>query len=181
MNGVAVSFLNPKSVLDQTDISAGYRVADFGAGSGHFTLEASRRVGDTGVVYAIDVLASALETIQGGAKVEGLGNISCIRANLENEQGSKLEENSLDMVMTKDILFQNDDKKSIIREASRVLKSGGILLVVEWSDHHRTIGPDVSARIGEKELEILIEEGGFTIEKTIPAGDYHYAFTARKK
>ena len=181
MEGVAVNFLDPKTILDQVGMRAGARVADFGAGSGHFTLEVARCVGDTGVVYAIDVLASSLETISGGAKVQGLHNISCIRANLEKEKGSTLGDATLDLVIMKDVLFQNNDKKSLMREAVRVLKDDGVLLVVEWNNERRTIGPDVSLRVGEKDLQDMVQKEGLVVEKTIPAGDYHYAFLARKK
>lgn len=181
MEGVTVNFLNPKSIFDQLGISVGNRVADFGAGSGHFTLEAARRVGDTGVVYAIDVLASSLETIEGLAKVEKLGNITCVRANLEKEQGSKIIPNSLDLVIAKDVLFQNKDKESVLKEAHRILKSGGRILVVEWNESQRTIGPEASLRVAEDALQKMVKTAGFGVEKVLSAGDYHYAFMARKE
>ncbi len=180
MSGVPVNFLNPKNIFDQLALSPGDRVADFGAGAGHFTLEAARRVGDTGVVYAIDVLASALESIESSARVSGLGNISCVRANLEKEQGSKISQDTIDCVIAKDVLFQNQDKESILKEAHRVLKPEGIFLVIEWNEGNRTIGPDVSLRVDEKKLQEMIEKSGFSIEKNLSAGDYHYAFLAKK-
>lgn len=180
MSGVAINFLSPKSTLDQTTISAGWQVADFGCGSGHFTLEAARRVGDTGLVYAIDVLDSALETIESSAKVEGLENITCMRANLEKEKGTEIVTNTIDLVIAKDIFFQNKEKKNILKEAFRILKSDGWLLVVEWGGEQRTIGPNVSLRIPEKEMYATVEENGFRVEKKLSVGDYHYAFLAKK-
>lgn len=179
--GVPVSFLNPGEVLSQTKLGVGFRVADFGAGSGHFTLEAARLVGETGAVVAVDVLASSLEAIEGTARVRGMRNVSCVHANLEKENGKKIPSESFNLVIVKDVLFQNKDKKAIVREARRVLVAGGELLVVEWNGHNRTIGPDTALRIGEKELQQLIEEEGFEVKKTLAAGDYHYAFVAEKR
>lgn len=178
--GVAVNFLSPKNVLDQIGLVVGQSVADFGSGSGHFTLEAARRVGDDGKVYAIDVLDSALETIESSAKVEGLKNIIYVRENLENEQGSEIPAGTVDLVIAKDIFFQSKKKENILKEAFRVLKSNGLLLVVEWDEKQHTIGPDTSSRIPEKELRSMVEKGGFHIEKKPSAGDYHYAFLGKK-
>ena len=178
---VPISFLNPGEVLSQTNIGAGSRVADFGAGSGHFTLEAARRVGETGSVVAVDILTSSLESIEGEAQLRGIRNVSCVHANLEKENSKKISSESFNLVIVKDVLFQNEKKQAIIREARRVLVAGGELLVVEWNDHNRTIGPDTSLRIGEKKLQRLIEEEDFDIKKTLAAGDYHYAFVAEKR
>lgn len=178
---VSASFLNPGSVLDQTEIAKGFRVIDFGAGSGHFTLEAAQRVGETGSVVAVDVLVSSLETIEGTARVQRMQNVSCVNANLEKENSEKIFSNSFDLVIAKDILFQSKDKAAVLREACRVLKTGGDLLVVEWNDQKRTIGPDIALRVGEKELRQMVKEANFSIKKTILAGDYHYGFVAEKR
>ena len=178
---VLANFLDPGSVLDQTKITSGSRVVDFGTGAGHFSLEAARRVGDTGAVWAVDVLASSLEAVEGMAKVRGLRNVVCVRANLEKENTEKIPSDFFDAVIAKDMLFQNKDKRAVLREARRVLSSSGELVVVEWNDCRRTVGPDISLRIAEESLRKLIEEEGFVIQKTLSAGDYHYAFLAEKR
>lgn len=42
-------------VMDILGIAPGKTVADIGAGSGWFTVRAARRVGEGGVVYAVDI------------------------------------------------------------------------------------------------------------------------------
>ena len=47
--------LQVNRVMDTLGIKEGASVADIGAGSGWFTVRASRRVGNGGVVYAVDI------------------------------------------------------------------------------------------------------------------------------
>ena len=64
-------------------LNQGLKVADFGCGAGHFTLEAARRVGNTGQVFCLDILPQALESVESSASLELLDNIQTKRVNLE--------------------------------------------------------------------------------------------------
>ncbi|MFA5777432.1 MAG: class I SAM-dependent methyltransferase [Parcubacteria group bacterium] len=168
------SFLDPENILSQMDISPGSIVADFGCGSGFFSLAFAKAVGGEGKVYSLDILPSALESVESKAKIEGITNIIAQRVNLEKEGGSKLQENSNDFVIMKDMLFQNKTKDMIIKEAWRVLKPGGKLLIAEWNDKDYSIGPDREIRISKNELEELVKKQGFKLEKELTTGDFHY-------
>lgn len=65
-------------VMDILKIAPGSSVADIGAGSGWFTVRASRRVGAQGEVYAEDINPEAITYIQKRAAKEGLGNVQTI-------------------------------------------------------------------------------------------------------
>jgi len=106
-------FSHPERVVEELHIKKGGRVADFGAGSGYFTLELAQQVGPDGVVTAVDVLPTALEIIKSKAADRGLLNIVYIRANLESKDGSKLAESSQDMVLLANILFQSQKKEAL--------------------------------------------------------------------
>jgi len=62
-------------VMNILGISSGKSVADIGAGSGWFTVRAARRVGDSGVVYAVDINPDAIQYIASRAKKENLHNV----------------------------------------------------------------------------------------------------------
>ncbi|HEX8974515.1 MAG TPA: class I SAM-dependent methyltransferase [Patescibacteria group bacterium] len=180
-------FLDPKAIIAQLDVEIGSYAADFGCGPGYFSLPFSKAVGFNGKVFALDVLPQALETVESKAKTSGIGNILTKRVNLEKENGSQLEAESLDWVIIKDILFQNQNKEAIAREAYRILKNQGKALVVEWdqkacelSPDAPTIGPECALRISEAELEKMFTDCGFKIAKKIDAGNFHCAFVAEK-
>jgi ubiquinone/menaquinone biosynthesis C-methylase UbiE len=173
-------FLDPDAVIAQLEVESGSFVADFGCGPGYFSLPFARIIGEEGHLYALDVLPQALERVSGQAKLDGLNNISTERVNLEKSHGSHLEDGTLDWVIMKDILFQNQDKKTILAEAYRVLKNGGRVIFVEWGGNDSGIGPQKDVRIGEKELKDMIVDAGFELEKEIDAGFFHYAFIGLK-
>ena len=65
-------------VMDLLEIHPGKTVADFGAGSGWFTVRAARRVGASGSVLAEDINPNAIKYIDERAKKESLPNVHTI-------------------------------------------------------------------------------------------------------
>lgn len=180
-NSNNTKFLDPVQIVSQIDIEGGDVVVDFGCGSGYFSLELAKKIGNKGEVYAIDVLPSALEAVLSRAKTLGLSNIVAKRANLEGEKGSGLGADFADIVVMKDMLFQNKDKKAILKEAHKVLKPHGKAVIVEWNDKDLTIGPEKKLRISKENLEKMAAEAGFKVEKELKAGDFHYSVLLSKK
>lgn len=173
-------FLDPEKIMHQLPIDKGSVIADFGCASGYFTIPFAKFTEENGMVYALDVLPQALETVESKSKVEGLSNVKTKRVNLENDNGSGLGEGSCDWVIMKDMLFQNKKRDKIIKESHRILKKDGRILVVEWDNHDFSIGPDKKIRIKEEDLIRTIEDQGFKIENKIEAGDFHYGVVAVK-
>jgi ubiquinone/menaquinone biosynthesis C-methylase UbiE len=176
----ALTFADPSAIVDQLDIELKSQVADFGCGSGFFSFEFAKRVGAEGVVYALDILPAALEAVASRAKILNLSNIITKRVNLEKENGSGMAPQSMDWVVIKDILFQNKDKKLILGEVSRVLKSGGHAILMEWNPKESLVGPDVALRITPEQLRLLVESAHLAVEKELSVGGFHYAFLVKK-
>ncbi|OGZ26630.1 MAG: hypothetical protein A2365_01195 [Candidatus Nealsonbacteria bacterium RIFOXYB1_FULL_40_15] len=169
-------FLNPKEILDQLDLKDDMSAAEFGAGSGSFSIPLAKKL-DEGLVYAIDVQTEPLSALKGRAKQEGIKNIRVLRSNLEKQKGSSLQSESVDLVVIPNMLFQAEDKGAIISEGSRILKSGGILVIIDWRKGSSK-GPE--ERFSREEAVKASESKGFRIEKEIDAGKYHYCLVFRK-
>jgi ubiquinone/menaquinone biosynthesis C-methylase UbiE len=170
----AVKFSNPEIIVEKLELQSGNVVADFGCGAGYFSLPIAKKIGEQGVVYALDILPQSLESVSSKAKSAGLNNIVTKRVNLEKEDGSGLPDGSCDWVVMKCILFQNKDKSGILAEANRVLKLGGKVLIVEWNMKDSSIGPDMSLRISKESLTEIIQKIGFSVFKELPVNDFHY-------
>ncbi len=175
-----VKFLNPQAVIDQLDIRDGMKIADFGCGAGHFSVVAAKKVGEKGVVFAIDILPEKLETVQSQAKNLSLTNILVKRENLELENGSKLPDKSVDWVIIKDMLYQNKEKGKILSEAKKILAEKGKILVVEWIIEDTSIGPSKELRISKDDLIDLAQKNGLGVLKEVSAGDFHYGLVLIK-
>ena len=175
-----MAFAEPKTILNLVGIEPGTVVADFGAGSGAFALEAARRVSD-GKVYAIDVNKELLGKIKADARDEQLDSrIEVVWADIEAQNGTKLVDASADLVILSNVLFLADDKTSVAREANRILRPGGRVLILDWTDSFGGLGPTQSTVVSRDAALKLFQALGFALSKEIPAGDHHYAIVVRK-
>ena len=166
--------LDPARVVDNLDIRPGMKIADFGCGTGHFTILMAKRVGDDGRVTAIDIQEAPLESVRTRAREAGLATIDIIRANLEVLGGTSLLDNSQDMVLLANVLFQSNKKPEIMREAHRILKSGGQLVMVEWKKGSGGFGPPENLRMDAEQLKALVSAEQFTFQRDIEVGQYHH-------
>lgn len=173
-------FVRPEEVVHNIGMEPGMVVADFGAGSGYYSLASAKAVGNSGRVYAIDIQKDLLGAIKTNAEVNNLSNIRIIWADLEIEQGSHLANNSVDVVIISNILFQVDNKESVAKEAFRILKEGGKTAVIEWSDEASKIGPPVDKRIKKEDCIEVFKSTGFVKEREFKTGDTHYGILFKK-
>jgi len=174
-------FLLPERILSQIGLSQGQKIADFGAGAGKYVLAAAKEVGVGGRVYAIDVQKDLLKKIHNEAEKEGLKNVDVIWGDVEKPNGSKLASGAADIVLVINSLFQCDDKKGVLFEASRILKEGGFLAIVDWKDSFGGMGPHKQAVLKEEEALSLVPPCGFEIIRKLEAGGQHYGLLAKKK
>jgi len=173
-----VEFLNPEAVLNSLSIKKAANVAEFGCGSGEFALRLAKRAQD-GIIYAFDIQEEPLVALKRRADRAGAYNLRTKRCDLEQENGSGLPPRSLDVVLIPNVLFQAEDKESILKEAFRTLKNKGQLLIVEWKPES-LIGPEKSWRLSKEEAKGISENIGFELEKEIEAGSHHWALLFQK-
>lgn len=174
--------LNPEKILkDDIEIGFGNEVADLGCGGkGYFTLQSAKLVGDKGKVYAIDVLKSILTSVETEAKIAGLSNIQTVWSNLEIYQATKIKDESLDLALLFNILFQNKKQREILRESARMIKEGGRLAVIDWKTTGAPFGPPKEIRISPEKVREMAQEIGLKEEKFFEAGLYHYGMIFSK-
>lgn len=174
-------FLNPDKIVNEFGITEGMQVADFGSGAGYFTILLGQRVGENGKVFALDVQETALDNVRVKAKAVDLENVETIRSNLEVLGSSGLTDGSQDMVLLANILFQSDKKADIIKEAVRVLKNQGLLIIIDWKRATGGFGPPDNLRTDEIAMRSLVMGEGLSFQKEIDAGQFHYGMVFRKE
>jgi len=154
------------------------KVADFGAGSGFYTIESAKMVGASGRVYAIDVQKDLLDRIKSNALTVHLNNIEIVWGDIEKIGGTKIRELLCDRVIISNVLFQAEKKSDICLEAKRILKPGGRVLVIDWSTGV-PIGP--ATFVSRETTLSLFERAGLKFESEINAGDHHYGLIFKKQ
>lgn len=173
-------FLNPDMIVNEFGLREGMNVADFGSGAGYFTILIAQRVGKEGRVYALDIMETALDSVRAKAKSAELENVETIQTNLEVLGSSGLADQSQDVVLLANILFQSDKKSEIIRESKRVLKDGGSLIVVDWRKNAGGFGPPDSLRTDETAMRSLAAGEGLVFERDFNAGQFHFGMIFKK-
>ncbi|MDF1498236.1 MAG: class I SAM-dependent methyltransferase [Patescibacteria group bacterium] len=167
-------FMNPDAIIKEINIKSGMFVADFGCGAGYFSIPVAKLVTNSGKVYAVDVLSSSLELVSSKAKLYGLLNVETIRGNVEVIGGSKIEDNSVDVVILANILFQCSDYNSLLGESKRILKDNGNIVIIDWIPDKVPIGPRFEHCVSQEDLEKISIKNGLKIIKKLNAGSRHY-------
>jgi|SRR6185436_1211680 len=163
-------FSDPEAVVPYFGLVDGTVVADFGAGSGHYALAMARRVGDRGKVYAIDVQKELLSRLEAEAKQAGIRNINIVWGNVEKAGGTKLADQSVDVVIIANMLLQTDAKYSVALEAKRILRASGKVAVIDWKN-----------KTNPEEIKQIFAQAGFSFVKDFPAGNEHYGLELKKE
>jgi ubiquinone/menaquinone biosynthesis C-methylase UbiE len=173
-------FSVPEKNIEQLVLKQDQIVADFGAGSGAYTLAAAKALKGSGKVYAVDIQKDLLTRLEKTCHEAHAGNVSFIWGNMEILGGTKLRDKSVDVVIISNVLFQTPDKQTVIEEAERVLRDGGRLLLIDWTGSFNNMGPTPEQVFPEKDARELVESFDFTFDRILSAGHYHYGLIFRK-
>lgn len=121
-----------KVLFDKMHWRKDAQVLDYGCGYGHYSVALARGLNELGKVYAVDIKAACLKELE--VKLE-----MCEIQNVEIQKGNKdytlnFKDESLDIILYYDLLHGGDGshKKTLLEEASRVLKKNGILSILPF-------------------------------------------------
>jgi len=165
---------NSEEILNTVDLKPTFVAVDLGCGSGFFTVPLSQRVQK---VYAIDVQEKMLEFLR--KKIRKL-KITNVEPLLSKSNEIPLGDESVDFLVSINTLHEFDDKETMIEEMKRVLKRGGIVLIVDFKKKDTGFGPPVAVRVSKKQAKNLFEKKGFTILK-MQELMYHYLLVFSKE
>lgn len=116
------------SLLDRLGIHPGSTVLDIGFGKADELLILSRIVGSAGTVYGVEPSDSRVRETLGQ-----LGGVENIRVLIGGASKVPLPDGSVDHVIFKGVLHEVDNVASTTREAERLLKSSGSVVIMDFS------------------------------------------------
>lgn len=181
MNKDNGQFLDIELILKKADIQNRMIVADLGCGShGYFVFPLSKLVGKQGIVYAVDIVKSAIENIERLAKSDNLANIKLFWSNLEIFNATKIENGSLDRALLINALHQSENRVTILRETIRMMKQGAKMIIVEWAKSSAPFGPEMEKRVNLDLLKVGAKKLGLELEQEFNAGDNHFGLVYTK-
>lgn len=170
--------LDSVKILNKLELREGMKIANLGCGnSGHFVFPSAKMVGDNGRVYAVDILKSALSSIESKLKLQNFTNVVPIWSDIEVFGGAK---DIIDESCDAAYLVNLHAKSAMIKEALRTLKKGGKLLLVDWKTVASPFGPPTKDRISAEEAKKRAGEFGLELEQEFDAGPHHWGLIYRK-
>lgn len=147
----------PEVVFDALALKDGDRLADFGAGTGYFTVRAAKRVG-TGTVYAVDSEPEMLKYLTNRATNAGLDNITACLI----EPDSLTLPEPVDAILIVNTYHHIDDRIEYLSKVRDWLRPGGRIAVLEGKTGS-PIEPPAQFLMTAQEVAREFAEAGFEI------------------
>ncbi len=168
-------------ILNKLKIRESFKVADLGCGKfEYFVKPLAERVGDNGLVYAVDILQDTVEDVKKSAWEHNLKQVKAIWSDLEIFKGTKINSSSLDIVLIVNVLNQSNNRKEILQEAIRMLKTNGLLLIVDWQLTASPLGPEPNRRVNPEAVKETAPKLGLKLIEEFNPGPYHFALIFNK-
>ncbi len=137
-------YRDPVQTLGPFGIAPGSQVVDLGCGTGTFTVEMARQVGDEGRVHAVDLQAPMVQRTRN--RLERAALLSRVQLHHATAYRLPLEDESVDLVIAIATLVEIPDPAMVLAEIHRVLRPGGRLAISEELPHPGYVPASVERR-----------------------------------
>jgi arsenite methyltransferase len=108
------------------DLKPGETVLDLGSGAGIDAFLASKQIGDSGKVIGVDMTEKMIKKAKENAVKNGYKNVEFRLGDIEE---LPVDDDSVNVIISNCVINLTEDKLKTFREAYRVLRKGGRLLV----------------------------------------------------
>ncbi|MGG1573502.1 class I SAM-dependent methyltransferase [Fictibacillus sp. NRS-1165] len=168
--------LPPEKLLGMLPIKNSDVILDLGAGTGYFSIPASKLT--KGTVYALDIEAEMLDVIKSHTEEQGISNIQLLQGSVQN---IPLSDSTVDVVIASLVLHAVDPLSKGMSEIQRIMKTGAYLLCFEWERTESRLGPPLSIRVSSSHMEKAFLDAGLKVVKKIFPVDFLYIYVVQKK
>jgi ubiquinone/menaquinone biosynthesis C-methylase UbiE len=164
-------------ILALLRVSEGMTVVDVGAGSGYMATALAVAVGRAGVVLAVDPSPAARQHLLERQREGPFPQID-VREGTGEQTG--LDTGCADRVLWQAVYHELHDVPAALAEARRLLKPGGLLVVVDWDPAWVEQGPPAHERVDLGTARQAVAAAGFVVEEARPVSDACWGLVAAR-
>ncbi len=119
----------PNRLVELLKLKAGDVVADIGIGTGYIARRISPKIGETGVIYGVEIQQEMLDILAEKMAEAGITNIKGVLGTITDP---KLPPNSVDLAIMVDVYHEFSHPYEMMQNICRGLKIGGRVAFVEY-------------------------------------------------
>jgi len=160
-------------ILDAIGLREGMVVADIGAGTGFFTSEIAKRVGNRGAVFSVDIVPSFLERIRERVNAEKLTNVTVVQG---EERATGLKPASVDLAFICATYHHIEYPRAYMHSLLQTLRPGGTLVLIDFERIEGKTNPVIikHVRAGKETVIGEVSQAGFVFESETELLDQNY-------
>lgn len=167
--------INSEILKDVLPLKPGSVVLDLACGKGIYSMFLSEIVGDTGLIYAVDLWEEGLQILEKEVEEKKITNILPILNDATKE--IEIDDYSVDVCLMATVLhdFEEMNKSgAVLEQVKTILKPGGHLAVIEFKKNDGPPGPPKKIRLSEEQTEEMASRYGLRTVRTVDIGEYNY-------
>jgi ubiquinone/menaquinone biosynthesis C-methylase UbiE len=155
-------------------------VVDYGAGTGVYTIGVAEAV-PNGRVIAVEALPRLANMLRSKITAELVDRFAIVET---DANAVPAPDGSVDRVVMVDVLHHLYDQPKALNEVVRLLRPGGLFVVVDWGDVDRPGGPPLDHVLGLRAVRDIVTQMGLVEVETHEPGTelpYHLAMVSVKR
>ena len=152
-----LEYLDPKVIWDAAGVNNASTIVEVGAGTGVFACKFAEYAPDADI-YAVDVEPTMVRWM-----IENRPESLCHRFHptLSSENSIPLPTGEADLLVMVNVHHELADPTSSYREALRLLRIGGKVVIADWAPGSTEGGPPQRVRVSAEQIAGLLGKVGF--------------------
>lgn len=126
----------PDAMVDALKLKPNDAVADIGAGTGYVSWRMAKKVGEKGVVYAVEIQQEMLDLLGQKMAERKITNVKPVLGTISDP---KLPEGGVDLVIMVDVYHEFSHPFEMLQAITKALKPGGRVAFVEYRGEDPTV------------------------------------------
>jgi ubiquinone/menaquinone biosynthesis C-methylase UbiE len=169
--------LKINEIVSSLRLKAGEVVADFGAGTGVFSVPMAKAVASNGKVYAVEIDKGYFPIIDEKAKEAKLSNVNTVLGEFNDP---RLPAKDVDLAFMHDVLHHVEDRAGYLKNAGGYVKRTGRFVVIDFKAEQSPHKDQPNLIVSEEQVTGWMKAAGFnTVQKVDLFPDKYFLIFSR--